>query len=499
MKMENKEMKDYNCLVEVPGMSEADSKLMRFHSCLDEQLEKLRGEEDDELYAVAVLEALADGCNRMGLSQEYAVRMAGFQGVFSDINRDVIKSVFHTAYLKKYLKSIPLKYMRPSALLTFKTEAYMKEHYELRLNVMTGVPEYKLAGGLYGFSELDQKARNTMSINALKAGVDSWDKDLNRYIDSLLIPQYEPLRDYMKGLPKWDGRDRITALAGRVKTENKYWADDFHKWMLSMVAQWLCMNKEHGNAIVPLLIGQQGSGKTTFCRRLLPECLQRYYNDRLPMKNDNDIYIAMASQALINIDEFDALSKSQQPILKYLLSKHDVKMRQPYGKVIEQRQRFASFIATTNDRHPLVDATGSRRFVCVCADTIDNKGKINHDQIYAQLKVELDSGMRYWFSDKENSRIIHLNEVFQKVSNYPQMIARTFTAPEETPLDAPFMPLGEVMSVIARRYTDVRVTNGALVNMGKALRSAGYEQKHARNGSAYRIIERIPSPVTIGG
>ena len=167
--------------------------------------------------------------------------------------------------------------------------------------------------------------------------------------------------------------------------------------------------------------------------------------------------------------------------------------------MIEQRQRFASFIATTNDRHPLVDATGSRRFVCVCADTIDNKGKINHDQIYAQLKEELDSGMRYWFSDKENSRIIHQNEVFQKVSDYPQMIARTFTAPEETPLDAPFMPLGEVMSVIARRYTDVRVTNGALVNMGKALRSAGYEQKHARNGSAYRIIERIPSPVTIGG
>ena len=41
-----------------------------------------------------------------------------------------------------------------------------------------------------------------------------------------------------------------------------------------------------------------------------------YYNDRLSMKNDNDIFLAMSGYALINIDEFDAMSKSQQPILK---------------------------------------------------------------------------------------------------------------------------------------------------------------------------------------
>ena len=101
------------------------------------------------------------------------------------------------------------------------------------------------------------------------------------------------------------------------------------------------------------------------------------------MKNDNDIFMAMSSYALINIDEFDAMSKSQQPILKYLLSKHDVKMRPPYGKAIEQRNRFASFIATTNNQRPLVDPTGSRRFVCIYAEKIDNSGKINHNQIFA--------------------------------------------------------------------------------------------------------------------
>ena len=482
------ELSDYNDPQEVPGVSEQDSKVIRFHACLDELMEKLRGEEDDELYAVAVLEGLAAGCLKMGLTQEFAARMARFQNVFDGIDTDAIRAVFHTAYLKKYLRSIPMKYMRPSALLTFKTEAYMKEHYLLRLNVMTGVPEYKLLGGLYGFAELDKKARNSMSIRALKAGVDSWDRDLDRYIDSNEIKEYEPLRDYLTHLPRWDGKDRVTPLAMRVKTENRLWSEDFHKWMLSMVTQWLGENKEHGNAIVPLLIGPQGSGKTTFCRRLLPELLQRYFNDRLSMKNDNDIFIAMSSLALINIDEFDALSRSQQPILKYLLTKHDVKMRPPYGKVMEQRKRFASFIATTNNLHPLTDPTGSRRFVCVYANTIDNGGKLNHSQIYAQLVAELKAGKRYWFTEAENRRVMEANEAFQKVQDYETMLRLTLIGPEDTPDDAPFLKVSAIRDILQGRYPEMIVTNNTSKELGKALRAIGYKNKRISGGMTYKVV-----------
>jgi len=484
-------LSDYNSLHEVPGMDSMSGRMTRFHCCLDEMMERFRGEEDEKMYAVKVLEGLADGCNQMGLSQEFAVRMASFVHIFSEIHPDALKAVFNTAYLRDYLQKIPLKYMQKSAVLTFKTEAYMKEHYLLRLNVMTGVPEYKQLGGLYSFAELDQKMRNTMSINALKAGVDSWDRDLNRYIDSTLIPRYEPLGDYIYHLPKWDGKDRIASLARRVKRGDRYWERDFHKWMLSMVAQWLGMNREHGNAIVPLLIGPQGSGKTTFCHRLLPKALQRYYNDRLSMKNDNDIYIAMSSLALINIDEFDALSKSQQPILKYLLTKHDVKMRPPYGKVMEQHRRYASFIATTNNLRPLVDPTGSRRFLCVYSDEIDNSGKINYTQVYAQLYSELRNGkMRYWFTDADNRRIMKQNAQYQRVSDFETMIRLTYLPAGETPDDAPAVMLGDVMHTLAMRFPAFTVTNNAAVMLGKALRSMGYEVKKKKNGMAYPVVLR---------
>ena len=326
---------------------------------------------------------------------------------------------------------------------------------------------------------------------ALKAGVDSWDKDLSRYIDSNLIPRYYPMEDYIRHLPKWNGKhDYVGELARRVKTDNVYWEEDFHKWMLSMVAQWTGKDRQHGNAIVPLLIGRQGGGKTTFCRRLLPEYLQIYYNDRLSMKNDNDIFLAMSGYALINIDEFDAMSKAQQPLLKYLISKHDVKFRPPYGKVMEERQRFASFIATTNNLRPLADPTGSRRFICVYADDIDNSGTINYDQLYAQLYSELQQGRRYWFDDEENARIIHQNADFQQVNDYARMIEFTYLAPEETGKDEKFVFLQDVMKRLAKSFPNFVIGKNTDKEIGRKLTEMGYEHKRQNKGAAYRMKER---------
>ena len=485
------DISDYNYPEEIPGLTVRESRMRRFHDCLDAAIEKHHDIRDEEEYATAVLEQLADGCRQMGLPQTWCARVASYIPLLSDsVGSDTIESIFKTAYLKETLKTIPFKFTRPSALLAFKTEAYMKEHYTLRLNVMTGTPEYRLNAVGYGFLPLNQAARNTMAIKALKAGVDSWDKDLSRYIDSNLIPRYYPMEDYIKHLPKWNGKhDYVGELARRVKTDNPHWEDDFHIWMLSMVAQWLGKDRQHGNAIVPLLIGPQGSGKTTFCRRLLPDYLQIYFNDRLSMKNDNDIFLAMSGYALINIDEFDAMSKSQQPVLKYLISKHDIKFRPPYGKTMEERQRFASFIATTNNRRPLVDPTGSRRFICVYAEEIDNTGFINYDQLYAQLYTELQQGRRYWFEDEENARIMQQNKQFQQVNSYEQMVSLTYLSPEETSNEAVFVSLQLIMKRLEESFPTFTITKGTDMELGRRLTKMGYEHKRTNKGSVFKMEE----------
>ncbi|MBQ7205129.1 MAG: hypothetical protein IJS04_04720 [Muribaculaceae bacterium] len=486
------DISDYNYPEEIPGLSLRESRMRRFHDCLDTAIEAYRDIRDDDDFSIAVLEKLADGCRQMGLPQAWCVRMATFIPILGGLgNMSTIESIFKTAYLRETLKTIPLKFTRPSALLTFKTEAYMREHYTLRLNVMTGVPEYRMNAVGYGFQPLDQAARNTMAIKALKAGVDSWDKDLSRYIDSNLIPKYYPMEDYLRHLPDWNGKhDYVGEMARRVKTDNPYWEEDFHKWMLSMVAQWLGKDRQYGNAIVPLLIGPQGSGKSTFCGRLLPAWMRTYYNDRISMKNDNDIFLAMSGYALINIDEFDAMSKSQQPLLKYLVSKHDVKFRPPYGKVMEERQRFASFIATTNNLRPLTDPTGSRRFICIYAEEIDNSGVINYEQLYAQLYAELQQGRRYWNTDEENARIIEQNARFQQVFDYGRMIELTYLLPEETPEDEKFVLLKNIMKRLEKAFPTFVVRKNTDRELGRKLLELGYEHRRMTKGSAFRMKEK---------
>ena len=224
----------------------------------------------------------------------------------------------------------------------------------------------------------------------------------------------------------------------------------------------------------------------------MPGYLQTYFNDRLSMKNDNDIFLAMSGYALINIDEFDAMSKSQQPILKYLLSKHDVKFRPPYGKTMEERQRFASFIATTNNRRPLVDPTGSRRFICVYADEIDNSGNINYDQLYAQLYAELQQGQRYWMDDEDNLRIIQQNDQFQRVSSYEDMINRTYLPPNETAAKTKVVLVQDIMRLLAERFPTFTITKGTDMELGRRLVRMGYKKVRRAKGSAF-VIQEIPS------
>ncbi len=203
----------------------------------------------------------------------------------------------------------------------------------MRKNLMTGVAEYRMKYSEdQTFKPLTEEVRNDMTIEAREQGLKSWDQDVNRFIDSTRIEQYDPVNTWLDNLPEWDGHDYIADLAKRVPTDQPHWEKYLKFWLVGMVAQWRESDKQlTGNALTPLLIGRQGCGKTRFCKILLPPELRDYYNDKLNFKNEFDLNIALTSFALINIDEFDKTTNSQQIVLKYLLSSSDVKFRPPYS------------------------------------------------------------------------------------------------------------------------------------------------------------------------
>ena len=474
----------------IPGLSTEASRRHEYQACKADALEECRLDKEED-FVPHCLEVLAQNCHESGIEEAFAVRMTLFDGRLNE-DAEYVQTVFDSQYSKTLKATWPLKHVKPSQLLTYKTEAFLNSRYELRKNMMTGVAQYRSKDSYdYRFSDLTKEVMNTMSIRALKAGLDSWDKDIKRYVESTMIPEFDPVNEWLEQLPKWDGRDRVTPLAERIQTSTPHWTSDFHKWMLSMVAHWKGIDRNHGNAIVPMLIGPQGCGKSSFCGILLPEELRDYYNDKIDFKNETAINLGLTSFALINIDEFDMLSKSQQPLLKHLISKSDVKMRPPYGKAYEQRRRYASFIATTNNLRPLPDdKSGSRRFICIVVENqIDTLTPVDYPQFYAQLMAEIARGDRYWFDEDENKRIIEENRKFERIGNLEKMISLTFqpAGGEDKPKT---MSVDEIVEILNKSFPNFHLTKNINAEVGKALNHLGYVSHKTKTCQKYNIEKK---------
>jgi predicted P-loop ATPase len=196
---------------------------------------------------------------------------------------------------------------------------YLGRKYEMRYNTALGCTEARKAGSNEPFVAVDERMRNTIAIKARLDGIDAWDKDIRRYMESDFVKAFNPVDIFLKALRgRWDGKNHIEALADCVPNDNARWADWFHTWFLAMVAQWMGLDVSHGNSVAPLLISRQGYRKSTFCKQLLPEALQWGYNDNLIISEKQNTLRAMSQSLLINIDEFNALSaKTQDGFLKF--------------------------------------------------------------------------------------------------------------------------------------------------------------------------------------
>ena len=453
----------------------------------------------DEDREATLLMQIASMCLDQGIPKAHAQGLTMLHPV---LNRDklLVEKIFQTvysvaeqeAYRKKH-KIRPLKSVPDDTIQAMKTEIFLNSNYELRKNLLTGVAEYREKfSDDQRFKPLTEEVRNDMTLRATELGLKSWDRDVNRFIDSTRIEQYDPVNTWLDKLPKWNGHDYIADLAKRVPTEQPHWEKYLRMWLVGMVAQWRESDKQlTGNALTPLLIGRQGCGKTRFCKIILPPELRDYYNDKLNFKNEFDLNIALTSFALINIDEFDKTSNSQQIVLKYLLSSSDVKFRPPYGKTIKLYRRYTSFIGTTNQLKPLVDPTGSRRFVCVgVTGNINFEDNLEHYQLFAQALHLFNNGERHWLEDDEIQTLIEENEPFQKLNDLVEMIGETFRRPKETE-QGKWWSLGDISTLLAQRYANFDPET-SFRKIGNALNDVqfNFKSKRTMKHMEYWLMEK---------
>ena len=404
-----------------------------------------------------------------------------------------------------------------SQLGTLATELFLMENYRFRRNILNGKVEFatlpkaaqtaegntvgtsdSLSSGFdeanLQFRTLTPAALNSIVIRAKKEQVlekGSPKTEITEWVESEEVPEYNPVQYFLGHLPVWDGQNHIAQVFSRIPGLSSELLNYLTIWFRSAVAHWLQMDMLHGNECVPTLIGSQGCGKTTFVRRLLPVNLREYYLDHLNLANKFDKEMALTNNLLVNLDELDAIRPSQQASLKQTISVSKVNGRPIFGRAQEDRPRFASFVATTNNRHPLKDATGSRRYICILipdGQLIDNTGEIDYGQLYAQVVYELQElKAPYWFNNEEVARIQQLNQEFMDQKDLGEMFAACFRQPKEGE-PCKKMNCDQIISIIQHEYPSLQNTVGNRVRLGKMLSAAGFKSKDHSHVIYYEVV-----------
>ena len=448
-------------------------------------------------------------------TEEDSVRPGSVRKVMNTVHSKDIKKEVEPTSLEDIRKEAELKSLKDtekesapispektvgkakSRSLMQEVTAFLTSRYHFRFNVLT--EETEVAGVEYGipddhlrYAKVDERWMNSLSLEAIEAGIDCWDRDIQRFVRSRRISEYHPFTAYFEQLPEWDGKDRVSALARRV-SDDPVWVNGFHRWMLGLSAQWMQFHPDtnRANSVAPLLVSsRQGLGKSTFCRLLMPDALKAYYTESYDLSSPASAEARLAAYGLINLDEFDKLGASKMPLLKNLMQASALNIRKAYKRSASALPRIASFIGTSNREDLLVDRTGSRRFLCVSLEhAIDCTTPIEHEQLYAQLKAELLSGERSWFNKEEEQAIQQHNALFYKHVPEEEVFRLCFRFATEEDHPQKVLTLSATQLFERMKSAHPSAMRGMTAySLSRILPQLG-ERVHTAKGNVYRVVE----------
>jgi predicted P-loop ATPase len=396
---------------------------MEFHTCLSKALDDCGNE------AEQCLQTLADYCHKACLQEEGCVVRASWTALFKPLGIDLIRKVFRNAYKTSYTGR-PVSQMNEKERIMRNIEDFLGRRYELRYNTVKQATEFRPNDLRFKqWRPLTDREMKSIVVEEMKEGGESWMNDMRTYIESAHVKDYNPIHEFLAGCGRWDGKHNyIEDFARRLPTDYARWPQYFHRWFLAMVAQALDINRDYGNSMVPLLIGEQGYLKTQFCNHILPPSMREYYMKDIKMENAEQVERVLGRMWLVNIDEYDSKTQREQAKIKRLLTEKEVQVRKMRSDQYTMTPRLCSFIATTNDLTPLPSGDGTRRYLCIeVTGRVDMSGTIPYKQLYAQAVAELKNpDCIYWFTDEDEREIQQHNSHYQQESVPEQVLLQLF-------------------------------------------------------------------------
>ena len=208
--------------------------------------------------------------------------------------------------------------------------------------------------------------------------------------------RFNPLKDYVRGLPDWDGVQRVDRLLidylGAADTD--YTKAVTRKTLIGAISRVLEPGCKFDTVLV--LDGKTGIGKSTLLRRLGGE----WFSDSLSLADTRDKTAAEKLRGvwIMEIGEMQGTRKADVDIMKGFISRQVDEYRPAYGRVVERHPRTCIICGTTNSTTGFLrDTTGNRRFWPVPVDGSGDKSiwdmtDEERDQIWAEAFTYCSEG-----------------------------------------------------------------------------------------------------------
>ena len=366
---------------------------------------------------------------------------------------------------------------------------FLMDRVLLRHNVITRRVEYRLPD-----EDLWQPVNDRL-VNSLWSELSATKvvraQDLYRVLESDFVADYHPFRSYLDSLPPWNGENHILAMSVSVSVrggvdEQMLFAGYLTKWLVGMVASWV--DDTVVNNVILVLIGEQGSYKTTWFNYLLPPELRQYfYTKTNAQRMGRDDLLTLAQYGLVCCEELDTMRPSELNQLKAAVTMPSIDERAAYAHYHEHRPHIASFCGTGNNLQFLSDPTGNRRWLPFEVESITSPREVpfDYEGIYAQAYALYKQGFQFWFSKADIERLTLHNRQFETPRLEAELVQQYFRKPLSGE-PGEFMPVSLAMQIVGMSITQKLST----VSLGRAFVEQGFERRTFRNVRGYIVVRR---------